>query len=67
MENNVKVLQGTKIEIRNNQIKRIENGKVSTYKDGKEYLISKGYNTINVNAFKTWLKAWDMKNLVGLI
>ena len=45
-----------KLLLRDNQIKRANNGSVVQYKDGKDYLVSPGYATVSKSAFKSFCK-----------
>ena len=43
-------------EIKKNQNKRLENGKVVTYRDGEEYLVSPGYPPVSLTVFNAYIK-----------
>ena len=45
-----------KLLLRGNQIRRADNGTIVTYKDGKDYLVSPGYITVSISAFKSFCK-----------
>ena len=62
-----KVCQSIKNEIYLNQKKRIENGEIVKYKDGKEYLVSPGYTTVSKGALGSYLKGFGMADLAKMI
>ena len=42
--------------LREDQIKRVENGSVETYKNGLDYLVSPGFCTVSASSFKSFCK-----------
>ena len=62
-----KVLQSTRNEIYLIQKDRVEKGKSVTYKDGKDYFVSPGYNTVRKSVLVSYYNGFGMKELVKLM
>lgn len=53
-----------KVIIKQNQIKRVNNSKIVTYKDKEEYLVSPGFTTVKVSALKSYYKTIGLGSLL---